>query len=317
MMPVAAETNCGYGLVVMTYRLPPLNWLRAFEASARHLSFTLAAAELNLTQAGVSKQIKLLEHHLREPLFIRRARSLELTSGAAAFLPKVRDAFDRLSAGAHEVFGDRRSTMLTVRSNVSFAVSWLAPRLPDYRSRHPDKPVRFISTVWKTDGDGVHGRDHADLDIQYGSNKWTAHRSDRLTSETIFPVCSADFLRTTPMQIPADLQHAVLITVLGYEDGWETWLRAAGVDSAQQTRGQQVDTSLMAFELAARGVGLALARLSLATGEIASGRLVRPFDFSVDVGEGFFLLSPAAEFEHPDARTFRDWIVAQSIESGG
>ena len=113
-------------------QLPPLAWLRAFEVSARHLSFTSAAQELNLSQAAVSKQIKLLELQLREPLFLRFPRSLSLTKAGEAFLPKVQDAFERLAAGTNEVFGQRRADVLTVRVAVGFGVQWLARRLPDF-----------------------------------------------------------------------------------------------------------------------------------------------------------------------------------------
>ena len=110
----------------MSSKLPPLTWLRAFEASARHLSFTSAAAELGLTQAAVSKQIKLLEHYLHEPLFQRKPRSLVLTKIGAAYLPKVRDSFERLAAGTEEVFGRRRDEVLTVRVAAGFSVNWRA-----------------------------------------------------------------------------------------------------------------------------------------------------------------------------------------------
>ena len=122
--------------------LPPLTWLRAFEAAARTLSFTNAAAELHVTQAAISKHIKSLEGHLRHPLFIRRPRGLELTKTGAAYLPKVRDALDRLAIGTREVFGQRRTEALTLRCAVSFSVNWLAPRLPDFLDQHPGKAVR-------------------------------------------------------------------------------------------------------------------------------------------------------------------------------
>ncbi len=300
--------------LVMSYPLPPLNWLRAFEASARHLSFTQAAAELNLTQAGVSKQIKLLEHYLREKLFVRRARSLELTGSAAAYLPKVRDAFDRLSAGALEVFGDRRTAILTVRSNISFAVNWLAPRLADFRYKHPDKPIRLLSSVWSTGDQDERANDHVDLEIQYGFSGWTTHQVDRLTTESLFPLCSPDFAQQHRLKSPADLRDHTLISVLGYEEGWDAWLKATGVDGKQMVRSQQVDTSLLAFELAANSFGLALGRSSLANKEIHSGRLVRPFDLRVEVREGFFLISPAPEFAHPHAAAFRKWLLEESTK---
>ena len=134
----------------MPPKMPPLVWLRAFEAAARHLSFTQAASELNLTQAAVSKQVKLLEHHLHESLFERLPRSLVLTRVGAAYLPKVQDAFDRLATGTMEVFGNRKSELLTVRAPVGYAVNWLAARLPRFASVHPATGIRIVSSVWSS-----------------------------------------------------------------------------------------------------------------------------------------------------------------------
>ncbi len=128
--------------------LPPLPWLRAFEVSARHLSFTAAAHELALSQAAVSKQIKLLEIKLGEPLFPPPAAQFAIDQAGEAFLPKVQDAFERLAAGADEVFSQNRNDVLTIRSAVGFAVNWLAPRLPDFMARNPGIPLRLISSVW-------------------------------------------------------------------------------------------------------------------------------------------------------------------------
>jgi LysR family glycine cleavage system transcriptional activator len=299
----------------MEHSLPPLNWLRAFEASARHLSFTQAAQELNQTQAGVSKQIKLLEHNLGAPLFSRGARSLQLTSSGAAFLPKVRDAFERLSLGASEVFGNRRSRILTVRCNVSFAVNWLARRLEGFGTDHPDKPVRILSNVWRPAAEGSVIRrpedERHDLDIQYGAGRTAGTRCDRLTSERLFPVCSPEFLQRRSVETPQDLSKRRLINVLGYEDSWATWLRTAEVDADGLTY-QHVDTSLMAYELAAQGWGIALGRTSLVERDLASKRFVQIFDLSVETREGFFLHSPDVQFEHPHAGAFRDWLIASS-----
>ena len=148
----------------MRSELPPLVWLRAFEAAARHLSFTDAARELNLTQAAVSKHVKSLELHLRHALFIRRTRSLHLTKLGEAYVPKVRDAFERLAIGTREVFGGRRPQELTIRCAVSFAVNWLAPRLPSFLGKYPGKQIRILSSVWNE----VLDADTYDLDIQYG-----------------------------------------------------------------------------------------------------------------------------------------------------
>ena len=172
------------------FRLPPLSWLRAFEASARHLSFTHAASELNLTQAAISKQVKLLEHYLREPLFQRNARSLVLTKVGAAYLPKVRDSFERLSVGTQEVFGNRRSEVLTLRASAGFSVNWVAPRLIDFFEKFPKIPVRIVSSIWAEEFD----RERFDLDIRYGHGNWPAFRTDRLSWDVLEPLCSPEKL---------------------------------------------------------------------------------------------------------------------------
>ena len=219
------------GLAMSTRKLPHLTWLRAFEASARHLSFTNAAMELNLTQAAISKQVKLLEQYLREPLFERKPRSLVLTKVGAAYLPKVRDGFDRLAAGTQEVFGHRRSEVLTVRAPVGYSVNWIAPRLKNFFDKHPDISLRLVSSVWGEQFDS----ERFDLDIQYGTGRWPGFQSDRLTWEVILPVCSPALLEgAKPLREPSDLADHCLLHVLGYEAGWSDWLKQAnalGVDS--------------------------------------------------------------------------------------
>jgi len=293
--------------------LPPLGWLRAFESAARHLSFTEAAAELNLTQAAVSKQVKSLELHLREPLFIRGPRSLQLTKMGEAYLPKVRDAFERLLIGTREVFGNRRTPELTLRCAVSFAVNWLAPRLSDYLERHPAKPIRIISSVWNDPFEaGI-----SDLDIQYGTGSWAGGRSHRLTWETVTPLCAPSLAERLPIEKPDDLRNHRLLHVLGYQEGWGTWLKAAGAMKVDPGQGLQLDTSLLALELAAQGGGVALGRLSLSSGERASGRLLAPFDLEVPIAEAFHLLEPLDRDPHPDAEPFVTWLTEAAARSRG
>ena len=285
--------------------LPPLGWLRAFEAAARHLSFTDAAAELNLTQAAISKQVKSLELHLRQSLFIRRPRSLQLTKMGEAYLPKVHDAFERLAIGTREVFGRRRTKELTLRCAVSFAVNWLAPRLPEFLDRYPTKTIRMISSVWNDAFDA----DVFDLDIQYGTGIWSGVRSHRLTWETITPLCAPSLIERLPLRRADDLQSHRLLHVLGYQEGWGTWLSAAGAKTVDPGQGLQLDTSLTAFELAAQGSGVALGRLSLAARERASGRLIAPFELEVPISEAFHLLEPLDQDPHPDVAPFIHWLV--------
>lgn len=287
-------------------RLPHLTWLRAFEASARHLSFTNAAQELNLTQAAISKQVKLLEHYLREPLFERKPRSLVLTKVGAAYLPKVRDGFERLAAGTEEVFGLRRSEVLTVRAPVGYSVNWIAPRLQGFFHHHPDINLRLVSSVWGDQFDN----ERFDLDIQYGTGHWPGYKADRLTWEVIKPVCAPSLLYgKNAIRKPADLAHHRLLHVLGYEEGWADWLRFAKTNGINSGQGLQFDTSLLAFEFAAHGGGVALARSSMFSIEIERGRLVEPFSIEAPLHEAFHLISPETGRDHPDAQKFREWLL--------
>jgi LysR family transcriptional regulator, glycine cleavage system transcriptional activator len=283
--------------------LPPLIWLKAFESAARHLSFTDAAKELNLTQAAVSKHVKSLELHLSHELFIRRTRSLQLTKLGEAYVPKVKDAFERLAIGTREVFGGRNSQELTLRCSVSFAVNWLAPRLHQFLDKYPGKDIRLISSVWND----LFDSDAYDLDIQYGRGDWQGVRSHQLTWETITPLCAPSV--AVLLNTPADLQSHRLLHVIGYQEGWGTWLQAAGTKAVNPGQGLQFDTSLTAFEVAAKGGGVALGRRSLANRERDAGRLVAPFALEVPIEEAFHLLEPVGREIHPDAALFVEWIL--------
>jgi LysR family glycine cleavage system transcriptional activator len=296
-------------MTLMSQKLPPLSWIRAFESAARHLSFTHAAGELGLTQAAISKQVKLLELYLREPLFDRRPRSLVLTKVGASYLPKVKDAFDRLGAGTQEVFGNRRSEVLTIRVPVGLGVSWLAHRLPSFIDAFPKAPLRIVSSVWNEEFDP----ERYDLDIRYGLGIWAGFTTNRLTWDALEPVCLPQI--AARLTRPDDLAKERLVHVIGYQEGWATWLAAAGATQVNAGYGMQVDTSILAFELAANGVGVALGRSSMAAKELSSGRLVRPFDLAVPVREAFFLLTPEGGMTHPDTALFRDWLVAEAGNS--
>jgi LysR family transcriptional regulator, glycine cleavage system transcriptional activator len=289
--------------------LPPLNWLRAFEAAARHLSFTHAAQELNLTQAAISKQVKLLELQLRQQLFVRLPRSLALTKSGEAYVPKVRDAFERLHSGTQEVFGRQRGAVVTVRCAVSFAVNWLAPRLPDFMARHPGAKIRLVSRVWGDSDDGS----PVDLDIQYGSGSWPNAVCHRLTHDALQPLCAPSCAQG--LRVPGDLKGQRLLHVIGYREGWATWLNAAGVRDVDPGGGLQCDTSLMAYEIAAQCGGIALGRTSLAGKDVGLGRLVAPFQLAVPVDEAFYLMTPVDGELPVDARLFVAWLLAKAQSS--
>ncbi len=292
----------------MAQKIPHLTWLRAFEAAARHLSFTSAAEELNLTQAAISKQVKLLEQFLGEPLFERRPRSLALTKIGAAYLPKVRDGFDRIVAGTEEVFGGRLSDALTLRAPVGFSTSWIVPRLRRFIEMFPECPVRLLSSVWDEQN-----QPRVDLEVRYGTGDWARLAADRLTWEVFEPLCAPSLLTNGPdLKDPADLRHHRLLHVLGYEEGWSTWLRAAGVEGVNAGQGMQFDTSLTVFEFAAAGGGVALGRSSMSGPFLESGRLVRPFYLPVPLDEAFYLTCSSGGMRHPHIALLRDFLLEEA-----
>ncbi|MFQ5955551.1 MAG: transcriptional regulator GcvA [Kiloniellales bacterium] len=292
----------------MRRRLPPVNWLRAFEAAARHMSFTGAARELNVTQAAVSQQVKRLEGHLGKPLFDRLPRSLQLTEVGEAFLPTVRDAFERLADGTTEVFGPEGGGPLTVRSAVAFAMLWLAPRLGRFHAAHPGVKLRVTNAIWPIES----GWEAVDLEVRHGTGRWPGLNAERLTWDRLFPVCSPALVKGTPgLRTPADLAKLPLLHVIGQQFGWPYWLKAAGLNDVDAGHGPQFDTSAMALEVAAASGGVALGRSSLTEGYFRTGRLVVPFGPEVPIDEAFYLVSPADRAEHPDAALFRAWLMAE------
>lgn len=292
----------------MARRLPPLNALRAFEAAARQLSFTRAAAELNVTQAAVSHQVKALEERLGVPLFRRVNRGLLLTEEGQRYLPPVRDAFDMLANATDQLKRHDATGALTVTVVPSFAAKWLVPRLTRFREREPDIDVRISASDHLVDFD----RDAVDLGIRYGAGNWPDLLVDELFSDNFFPVCSPHLATPErPLGSPADLRHHMLL----HEDqtmvDWETWLAAAGVRDVNAGRGPVFSHGDLVVQAALDGQGVALGRTPLVEDDLASGRLIKPFAFSL-LGEwAYYLVCPKATAERPKIAAFRSWMMAE------
>lgn len=292
----------------MARRLPPLNALRAFEAAARHLSFTRAAEELHVTQAAISHQVKALEEHLGRKLFRRLNRALLLSDDGQAYLPSVSRAFALLNDATRDLLERDAPGPLTVSALPSFAARWLVPRLGRFRQIHPDIDLRIDPSAALTDfasGD-------VDVGIRYGRGKYSALRADWLMTEDIFPVCSPALLSGEhPLRAPGDLEHQVLLHDDGHGD-WRTWLLAAGVDRVDPTRGPIFTDSSMLIQAAMAGQGVALARGVLAADELAAGRLVRPFTLSLPTEYAYYLVCPQNTAEQPKIAAFRDWLLDEA-----
>jgi LysR family glycine cleavage system transcriptional activator len=292
----------------MSRRLPPLNALRAFEAAARHLSFTRAAAELHVTQTAISHQIRALEERLGVRLFRRLPRGLLLTEEAQRYLPPVRDAFDRIAAATAQLAAGGSSGSLTVSVLPSFAAKWLVPRLGRFRAAHPDLDLRISASSQLVD----FARDDVDVGIRMGRGHYPDLRVDRLFGESMVPVCAPELQNGAhPLRRPEDLRQHVLL----HDDdhsGWQLWLELAGVEGVDAGRGPVFTDSAMVVQAAAEGQGVALARSVLAAGDLAAGRLVRPFEVSVPHDLAYYLVSPEATAEQPRIRAFRAWLLVEA-----
>jgi LysR family transcriptional regulator, glycine cleavage system transcriptional activator len=293
----------------MTARLPSLNGLRAFEAAARHLSFTLAASELNVTQTAISHQIRRLEDELGIRLFVRQNRALALTPEARDYLPGVRAAFNDLRLATDRLLRKDDDKVLTVSTLASLAAKWLLPRLTDFQEHHPGIDVRITTSTSLVDFQ----RDNVDAAIRYGRGQWPGLRADWLMADELFPVCSPSLLHgDKPLRCPEDLKsHMLLHTSNANSDDWRLWLTAAGLpaDIARQP-GITFDMIFMTIQAAIDGIGVAMGRTSYVRDDIAKGRLVVPFKIALPADAGFYLVAPEGRREAPKLAAFREWMIA-------
>lgn len=278
--------------------LPPLNWLRAFEASARHLSFTGAAQELNMTQSAVSQQIKSLETYLGRALFVRRSRSLQITEAGRTYLPTVQEAFATLGAGTRALVGGDRGKVLTIQCNLAFSVYWLAPRLDDLLARHPWLALNIVTAIW----DPERTAPAADIEIRYGRGLEESGGAERLTRDMFYPVCAPATAET------ADWRTAQLFDCAGMRANWEAWLRDQGERLPKGKTVHLATTYVISLSAVEAGSGLAMAHGTIADRLMASNRLVRPFEHEVTMGEAYYLMTAPAHAATPASRAFRDWL---------
>lgn len=295
----------------MTRRIPPLNALRAFEAAARHLSFTLAAKELCVTQSAVSRHIKALEEFLGVKLFYRMPRRLTLTREGQTLLPSTSDAFDEIARIAASVSAYEKE--LKIKVPPTFAMRWFYPRLVRFQREQPDIRVR-LTTAFEHWVDF----DHQDFDaiVVFGNGDWGEDVcADRLKQERLMPVCSPELLTgPVPLLEFEDLAHHTLLHPTRDHSDWRAWLTAAGVDTVDPDSGQEFDTLDLAMTAAANGYGVAIGDYSLIEEDVAAGQLTLPFD--IEVGSGaYYLVYPASVVKSKKFEIFRGWLLAESRDN--
>jgi LysR family glycine cleavage system transcriptional activator len=294
----------------MVARLPSLNGLRAFEAAARHMSFTQAAEELNVTQTAISHQIRRLEEELGVQLFLRLKDGLALSEDGHAYFPGIRAAFQELRYSTHALFESRHHSVLTINTLVSVASKWLLPRLPAFQQAFPDIDVRVSASTELVD----FRKGGIDAAIRYGQGDWQGLRADFLMSDEIFPVCSPALLNgPKTLRTPADLAQHTLLQVSGMTaNDWSTWLSAAG-QPAQLAQGPRLtfDLAMMAVQAAVDGQGVCIGRSTYVDDDLRAGRLVVPFDLRLKDALGFYLVTPHETADSKKITAFRSWLLTQ------
>ncbi|SIP89529.1 LysR family transcriptional regulator, glycine cleavage system transcriptional activator [Aeromonas sp. RU39B] len=289
----------------MSRRLPPLNALKAFEAAARHLSFTRAAEELFVTQAAVSHQIKALEEYLGIKLFRRKNRSLLLTEEGQGYFLDIKDIFAAISEATDKLLARSAKGALTVSLPPSFAIQWLVPRLVRFSERHPDIDVR-IKAVDLDEGSLT---DDVDVAIYYGRGSWPGMRADKLHTEYLIPVCSPMLLvGPKPLRMPDDLTRHTLLHDTSRRD-WKSWFRQVGVDAPNVNQGPIFSHSTMVIQAAIHGQGVALGHSVLAQPEIDAGRLICPFEQVLVSKNAYYLVCNEQQADQGKIVAFREWML--------
>ncbi|MCM8733172.1 transcriptional regulator GcvA [Azospirillum sp. A1-3] len=289
----------------MTNQLPPLQTLRAFEATGRRLSMTLAAEELHVTHGAVSRQIKALEEHLGVQLFRRMTRRIEFSAEGAAFFAVVTRLLSELSRETESIRRRNETARLVVSSGVSFASKWLTPRLHRLMDRYPTYDVQLEVTDVEID----FAKSQTDVAMRYGNGRYPNAESERIMNETVSPVCSPGYReRMGGLRTAKDIASARLIHENGMKADWHQWFGMMGIPTPA-ARGPGYSHGSMSIEAAIRGEGVALGRSVLVSEDIAAGRLVALFpEARLDVEHGYDLVYPMGQRDHPKVCAVRAWI---------
>ena len=293
----------------MLRRLPALNALKAFEAAARHESFTRAAEELCVTQGAVSHQVKALEAELGIKLFNRERQRLIITEAGRDYLAVLRDAFDRIAVGTERLVQRQTSGVLTVSTSPDFAAKWLVNRLGRFAEAHPGIDLRISATLHHID----FAREDVDLAVRHGDGSWAGLDVARLSTEQLFAVCSPKLLRGRQrISKPADVLKFPLLHLDDRKD-WARWLEAAGVANAELAHGPVLNRASMIIDAAVDGQGIALARTTLAAWDLINGRLVRPLAETLRLSKTYWIVCPKATAALPKIKIFREWLLAEAV----
>ena len=294
--------------------IPPLLGLHAFEASARHLSFVAAAAELHLSPSAISQRVRVLEKHLGTPLFERRPRSLSLTEAGQAYLPSVRDLFEDLAATTSGLFGDTERATLTVRVQASYASTWLSPRLPAFCAEFPHVDVHMLTAIW-TDSLPPSA---IDLEIRQGNGAWPGFRASKLHDDRAVAVYGQRHLARYGHPRASELTRRPRVQVLGFDDTWRRFLTHEGKGAGEPHTPPgaiTVDTSVAALDIVANSDLWAIVPERFARQRVRAGLLLQAPGPTVAMRQGHYLLRrDNAERTSGESLAFERWLRTQDAD---
>jgi LysR family glycine cleavage system transcriptional activator len=297
--------------VATPIRMLPLNALRSFDAAARRLSFAAAAAELGVTPAAVSIQVRRLEEWVGAPLFVRGHRAIELSAAGRRLAPQLTALFVEMERLLSEV-AELDAVSLQVSAMPTFASAWVAPRLGRFTAAHPDVQVRLAGGDRRADFE----RDGVDVGLRYGDGDYGDLHAELIAPAVAFPVCSPALAQACggdPAKVPARLLlHDESSLVAPGLPTWEAWFAGAGAVASGDGEGPLFSNSHMALAAAAAGQGFALGLAPLVDGDLAAGRLTRPFAFELESPFGFWFVCRKDRLGEPKIAAFRAWILAEA-----
>lgn len=291
------------GTQTMKTDIPAMNWVRTFEAAARLLNFSAAARELHMTQSAVSQQIKLLEHHLGDELFIRKHKKITLTNSGLAYLPVVQTTLNDLQRKTADIFSPVGKGRLVLQVNYAFSYLWLSNNLYKFCARYPGIRLQLFHSNWASDfSESSH-----DLAIINGNGKWSGLNLEPLIKAEVQPLCSVKIAQLISQ--PKDLLSLSLIEVVGASHSWEQWFEQFDINlDPSQVICHKVDTILAASMMAESGLGVMLSYPDLFAKQYKEGKLSAPFDEKMPTSDNYFLAFPEGRPLSKSATVFRDWL---------
>lgn len=289
----------------MIGKLPPLNALRAFEATARHLSVKNAAEELCVTPGAVSQLLKALELHLGVKLFQRVNRGIFLTDAGQGYLPPVRNAFRQIAEATRRTTVSADTGILTVSVTPFFAAAWLVPRLKEFQDAHPDIDLQVVTSNALVD----FSRDGVDVAVRHGLGRYPGLRSERVVAVEIVPVAAPALVAKFGMPTsPAELTRWPHVHD-AERKGWHLWFQSQGIDEIGAPRGPAFDDSGLLLKAVLTGQGAGLLPAALVAPDLAEGRLVKLADVVLLEAFAYYLVYPEASHDQPKVAAFRRWIL--------